>query len=339
MPSLNYVYKNSTAVKLLFMSKFIFLFLMLASHVFASDFYSRVYVAKNDTSIGAIFEEIKTPLHEREEILRLNPQLERLDVIPAGTIINLSLYRSKNTVAHSLKKIKMEKNREEKNGLTFSPLFALKNFKTGLNNDSEISTSARAYGIGVSFEIPQNPSFSLGLYSQLMNVEFTNVRIKQQTGNDKMAGPDENQINYDLGIKGTFNKTNYFNSFGLSLSRKVDHQYYFSKSKNFFTNNIEAYTEVSRFSGWWLGAEFNQSLPFYRLPLEAGLTYGFILDGDITSEESSSVRSLNGSQAGVSVNWKLSDTKSFGVTYQSFSYRSEYSSDGSSVGLFGNFKI
>lgn len=172
-----------------------------------------------------------------------------------------------------------------------------------------------------------------------MNVEFTNVRIKQQTVDDKMSGPDENQFNYDVGIKGTFNKTNYFNSFGLSLSRKVDHQYYFSKSKNFFTSNIEAYTEVSRFSGWWLEAEFNQSLPFYRLPLEAGLTYGFILDGDVTSEESSSVRSLNGSQSGISLTWKISDTKSFGMNYQSFSYRSEYSSDGSSVGLIGNFKI
>lgn len=312
---------------------------MLASQVYASDFYSRVYVAKNDTTIDAIFDEIKAPAHEREEALRLNPQLERLDVIPAGTILNLSLYRSKNTVVHSLKKVKMEKNKEETNDLTFSPIFSLKTFKTGLNNDSEISTSARAYGVGVNIDIPQTSSFSLGLYTQLMSVEFTNVRIKQQTGNDKMSGPDENQFNYDVGIKGTFNKTNYFNSFGLSLSRKVDHQYYFSKNKNFFTNNIETYTEVSRFSGWWLGAEFNQSLPFYRLPLEAGLAYGFILDGDVTSEESSSVRSLNGSQSGVSLAWKISDTKSFGMNYQSFSYRSEYSSDGSSFGLIGNFRI
>ena len=287
--------------------------------------------------MDSIFKELKASEEQREDILKFNPEIEKLDSIPAGTILNLGLYRANNSVSSSLKRITLKDKRVERNQLTFSPLISQNEFKTGLNNDAEISTSSRSYGFKLNFEFPQTPLASLNLYTELTNVEFTNIKIKQQTSQDTTPDSGESRFNYDIGLKGIFNRSNYFNNFSLLLFRRVDHQYYFSRAKTFFTSDVGRYTEIHNFSAWWMGVEFNQSLPFFNLPLEAGLSYNLILDGSITSDESSAVKNLNGTQGTAKLTWRMTDYKSFGVSYQNFTYRSEFSSEGSRVGIFGNF--
>ena len=321
------------------MKKILLLSVLLASNVSANEIYSRVYVVQNDTSLEKVFKDVNATSQEIEEIKRMNPQVERQDFLPAGTILNLDLYRGTNTIKSALKKVELKNNRVEKNALTFSPLVSLNNFKTGLNNDSEIETSSRAYGATLSLVIPQTSLMSLNLYSALQNVEFSHIKIKQQTAEDSTPSAGETRFNYEVGVKGTFNRSNYYNNFSFLLARKVDHQYYFSKSKSFFTNDVGRYTELSSFGAWWVGAEFRQSLPFFNLPVEAALSYSLILDGSVTSDESSAVKNLNGSQGVGSLVWKFTDSKSLGLSYERFSYESEFSSDGSRFGLFGNFTI
>lgn len=304
------------------------------------DIYSRVYVAKTDTTLTAIFDEIKAGPSEREEILRLNPQLRRMDQIAAGTILNLTLYRgTNNTVQGNLRKLKVEDKRSNENRFSVGPLFALSSVKTGLNNDAEIRSSNRSYGVNLNYEIPQNNFFGLNLFSQLTNVDFTNVKVEQQTGTDRTISGTESRLNYDVGIKGVFNRTNLHNRFGVSLSRKVDNLYDYSKDKTFYSNDPAEFVAISRFAGWWAGAEFIQSLPILKFPLEAGLGYSFIMDGNVTSEENSKVRNLNGSRTMLSLTWRSTDNQSFGINYQNFNYRSEFSSTVGSLGFFADFKI
>lgn len=322
------------------MYKKIIAMLLVASTASAMDIYSRVYVAKTDTTLTSVFDEIKATPDEREEILRLNPGLRRMDRIAAGTILNLTLYRgTNNTVTSNLKKLKVEDKRVVENILSVGPLLSLDSVKTGLNNDAEIQTSNRSYGVGVNYEIPQNSFFGLNLFSQLTNVDFANVKVKQQTGQDKTIDGNESRFNYDVGIKGMFNRTSLNNRFAVFLSRKVDNLYDYSKDKTFYSNDPSEYVAISRFAGWWSGAEFTQILPLKKVPLEAGIGYSFIMDGNVTSEDSSKVRSLNGSRSSLSLTWRNSDAQAFGVKYQNFSYRSEFNTTVGSLGLFADFKI
>lgn len=322
------------------MLQIIIFLILLAPRAFSGELYSNVYIARTDMTTQDIFRELNATKQMQEEILRLNQELGRINRVPAGTIINLSLYRQPqaSTSQMSLKKLKVINNRQLETRFVITPIIATQNTKTSLNNDAEINATSRRYGLGMDIKLSENSFFGWDIFGQMAKHDFSKVQVKQQTGMDKNL-TDESRIDYELGLRGIFNHLSPYNRLNFSFSRATDHLYDYSKKKTFYTSTPSDYIDIAEFSTWWMGAELSQSIPALSFPLEVLISYALSVDGRVTSENDSEVRSLKGRRSSVALMWKRSNEISLSLNFQNLIYQSEYSTDINRISLIGSFEL
>src|SRR5690606_33759305 len=101
--------------------------------------------------VDQLFSKLQLSGQEREEIINLNPILKDVQKLPAGTILNLSLYKTHESqeIATSMKRVTIKRNNSMNSKLKTGFGISSTSLKSTLNNDSEITALTETYNLNL----------------------------------------------------------------------------------------------------------------------------------------------------------------------------------------------